>query len=231
MLTLSYSVDSGAAPAIGPSLHFVRNGTQASAAIGTDPTTFLADPQTAWQVDSSFTAPSGQARYISPASDAPNLNGVADRSLSISFRYKVQYPLAIDVSSGGSVVYTSNSTTRSVASGANEIVYVFAGDSVDLTAVPTSIFWVFTGWTGDLTGSATSNSIAVGQPRSIVARFALNWALIAAICSVIVIAVVTATVYLHRRRRRARPPPIAPIPQVPPVPPPPSPPEGPPPPS
>ena len=229
MVTLNYSVDSGAAPTIGPNLHFVRDGTQASAAIGTDPTTFLVDPKTAWQVDSTFTTPSGQARYISQTSDAPNLNGVADRSLSNSFRYKVQYPLAIDVSSGGSVVYTSNSTTRSVASGASEIVYVFAGDSVDLTAVPTSIFWVFTGWTGDLTGSAASNSIAVGEPRSIVARFAVNWALIAAICAVIVIAVVTTTVYLHRRRRRARPPLIAPIPQVPPVPPPPSPPEGPPP--
>ena len=228
MLTLDYSVDSGAAPAIGPTLHFVRNGTPASVAIGTDPTTFLADPKTAWRVDSSFTTPSGQARYISPPSDAPNLAGVADRSLSNSFRYQVQYPLVIDVSSGGSVIYSSNSTTRTVASGAKELVYVFAGSSVNLTAVPTSIFWVFTGWTGDLTGSAASNSVAVGQPRSIVARFALNWALITAISTVIVIAAVTATVFLVRRKRRARPPPFPPIPQSPPVPPP-SPPEGPPP--
>src|SRR5439155_878230 len=81
-----------------------------------------------------------------------------------------------------------------------------------------SIFWVFTGWTGDLTGSAASNSVAVGQPRSIVARFALNWALITAISTVIVIVAVTATVFLVRRKRRARPPPFPPIPRGPPVP-------------
>jgi len=115
-----------------------------------------------------------------------------------------------------------------VAAGTKDVVYVFAGRTVNLTAIPTSIFWAFTAWTGDLAGGAASNAIAVGQPRSIVARFALNWALITAISTVIVIAAVTATVFLVRRKRRARPPPFPPIPQSPPVPPP-SPPEGPPP--
>src|SRR5206468_1690529 len=114
MLTLNYSVDSGPLPAIGPMLHFVRNGTP--------------------------------------------------------------YPLAIDVGTGGSVAYATNSTTHTVAAGTKDVVYVFAGRTVNLTAIPTSVFWAFTGWTGDLAGGAASNAIAVDQPRSIVARFALNWA-------------------------------------------------------
>ena len=228
MLTLNYSVDSGLLPAIGPMLHFVRNGTPDSVAIGAEPVTFLADPGTAWRIDSSFTTPSREARYVSRASDAPNLAGVANRSASTSFVYQVQYPLAIDVGTGGSVAYATNSTTHTVAAGTKDVVYVFAGRTVNLTAIPTSIFWAFTAWTGDLAGGAASKAIAVGQPRSIVARFALNWALITAISTVIVIAAVTATVFLVRRKRRARPPPFPPIPQSPPVPPP-SPPEGPPP--
>jgi len=228
MLTLNYSVDSGLLPAIGPMLHFVRNGTPDSVAIGAEPVTFLADPGTAWRIDSSFTTPSREARYVSRASDAPNLAGVANRSASTSFVYQVQYPLAIDVGTGGSVAYATNSTTHTVAAGTKDVVYVFAGRTVNLTAIPTSVFWAFTGWTGDLAGGAASNAIAVDQPRSIVARFALNWALITAISTVIVIPAVTATVFLVRRKRRARPPPFPPIQQSPPVPPS-SPPEGPPP--
>src|SRR5256886_1612857 len=234
---LNYSVDSGPVPSRGPMLHFVLNGTPDSTVIGTDSTTFLADPGTAWYIDPSFMTTSGQARYVSQTSDAPNLAGVANRSVSNSFRYQVQYPLTIDATSGGSVAYGSNSTPGIVPSGTKDIVYVFAGRTVNLTARPTSIFWVFAGWTGDLVGTATSQSIAIGQPRSIVARFAMNWALIAAIGTVIVIAAVTATGFLRRRRRRAAPPPIPPVSPVPPIapvsqiPPPQSPPEGPPPPT
>src|SRR5207249_391207 len=126
--------------------------------------------------------------------------GVANRSASTSFVYQVQYPLAIDVGTGGSVAYATNSTTHTVAAGTKDVVYVFAGRTVNLTAIPTSVFWAFTGWTGDLAGGAASNAIAVDQPRSIVARFALNWALITAISTVIVIPAVTATVFLVRRK-------------------------------
>src|SRR2546421_265227 len=54
MLKLNYSGDSGRLPAIGPMLHFVRDGAPDSVAIGLEPVTLLADPGTAWRIDSSF---------------------------------------------------------------------------------------------------------------------------------------------------------------------------------
>src|SRR5207302_9686907 len=127
MLTLNYSVDSGLRPAIGPMLHFVRNGTPDSVAIGAEPVTFLADPGTAWRIDSSFMTPSGEVRYVSRASDAPNLAGVANRSASTSFLYQVQSPLTIEVATGGSVAYATNSSTHTLAAGPKGVAYVSAG--------------------------------------------------------------------------------------------------------
>src|SRR2546430_10648639 len=218
MLMLNYSVDSGPVPSRGPMLHFVLNGTTNSIVLGTDSTAFLPDPGTAWYIDPSFMTTSGQARYVSQTSDAPNLAGVANRSVSNSFRYQVQYPLTIDASSGGSVAYGSNSTPGIVPSGTKDIVYEFAGRTVNLTARPASIFGGFAGWSGDLAGTGTPQPMRSSQARTITAPFALNWALIAAIGTVIVIAAVTATGFLRRRRRRAAPPPIPPVSPVPPIP-------------
>src|SRR5437016_8289158 len=218
MLTVNYTVDSGAPPPNGPILHFIRNGMAVAAQVGPAHMTFLADPGTSWQIDSSFMSSSGDARYLVRAADDENLHGVANRSLVLSVAYQLEYPVSVDVTSGGSVAYASNSTTGTMESGKNGTFFVFPGDVVTLTARPSSLLYVFAGWSGDLTGSAPSQSVTVGESQSIVARFAPNWAFIAAMVTVGAIAAVTWAVFLRRRRRRAKP--AAVEPSTPPPPPP-----------
>ena len=218
MLTVNYTVDSGAPPPNGPILHYIRNGMAVAAQVGPAHMTFLADPGTSWQIDSSFMSSSGDARYLVRAADDENLHGVANRSLVLSVAYQLEYPVSVDVTSGGSVAYASNSTTGTMESGKNGTFFVFPGDVVTLTARPSSLLYVFAGWSGDLTGSAPSQSVTVGESQSIVARFAPNWAFIAAMVTVGAIAAVTWAVFLRRRRRRAKP--AAVEPSTPPPPPP-----------
>src|SRR5947208_3962269 len=177
MLTVNYTVDSGAPSPNGPMLHYVRNGTAVAAQVGPTHATFLADPGTSWQIDSSFMSSSGDARYLVRAADEENLHGVANRSMVLSVAYQLEYPVSVDVTSGGSVAYASNSTTGIVESGKNGTFFVFPGNVVTLTARPSSLLYVFAGWSGDLTGSAAAHSRTVGGSQSIVARFAPNWAL------------------------------------------------------
>jgi uncharacterized repeat protein (TIGR02543 family) len=224
MLTVNYTIDFGPMPPNGPKLHFVRNGTPIAAEISATHTTFLADPGTAWQIDSTFTTSSGDARYVARDSEESNLHGTANQSMVHSLAYRVQYPVSVDVSSGGSVSYAFNMTTGTIESGRNGTFFVFPGDTVNVTARPSSVFYVFSGWTGDLAGTVPSGSITVARSQSVVARFVLNWALIAAMSTVAVVAAVASVVLLRRRRRTAKPP-IAPAM------PPPTPPIGPPPPS
>src|SRR5438309_2324298 len=218
MLTVNYTVDSGAPPPNGPILHYIRNGMAVAAQVGPAHMTFLADPGTSWQIDSSFMSSSGDARYLVRATDDENLHGVANRSLVLSVAYQLEYPVSVDVTPGGSVAYASNSTTGTMESGKNGTFFVFPGDVVTLTARPSSLLYVFAGWSGDLTGSAPSQSVTVGESQSIVARFAPNWAFIAAMVTVGAIAAVTWAVFLRRRRRRAKP--AAVEPSTPPPPPP-----------
>jgi len=180
----NYTVDSGAPPPNGPILHYIRNGMAVAAQVGPAHMTFLADPGTSWQIDSSFMSSSGDARYLVRAADDENLHGVANRSLVLSVAYQLEYPVSVDVTSGGSVAYASNSTTGTMESGKNGTFFVFPGDVVTLTARPSSLLYVFAGWSGDLTGSAPSQSVTVGESQSIVARFAPNWAFIAAMVTV-----------------------------------------------
>ena len=223
MFTVNYTVDSGAPSPNGPMLHYVRNGTAVAAQVGPTHATFLADPGTSWQIDSSFMSSSGDARYLVRAADEENLHGVANRSIVLSVAYQLEYPVSVDVTSGGSVAYASNSTTGIVESGKNGTFFVFPGNVVTLTARPTSLLYVFAGWSGDLTGSAASQSVTVGGSQSIVARFAPNWAFMAAMGTVGAMAGATLAVVLRRRRRKGKlaaaepgtppsPPPAGPFP-------------------
>ena len=204
MLTVNYTVDSGAPSPNGPMLHYVRNGTAVAAQVGPTHATFLADPGTSWQIDSSFMSSSGDARYLVRAADEENLHGVANRSIVLSVAYQLEYPVSVDVTSGGSVAYASNSTTGIVESGKNGTFFVFPGNVVTLTARPSSLLYVFAGWSGDLTGSAASQSVTVGGSQSIVARFAPNWAFMAAMGTVGAMAGATLAVVLRRRRRKGK---------------------------
>ena len=210
MLTLNYSVQSDSVPPTAPMVHYVADGSTASAAIGTTPTTFLADPGTAWSVDATFTAPSGQARYIALLNETTKLNGTADRSVSETLPYRLQYGLAIDVGLGGTVAYEANATTGTVASGTIGTVYVFPTGVVRLTAAPSSGLWVFSGWDGDISGPSPSMSITVDGPRSVRAYFSLSWTFLALLASVIVAA--TVAVVVLRRREQKKPEQPAPIP-------------------
>ena len=204
MLTVNYTVDSGAPPPNGPILHYIRNGMAVAAQVGPAHMTFLADPGTSWQIDSSFMSSSGDARYLVRAADEENLHGVANRSIVLSVAYQLEYPVSVDVTSGGSVAYASNSTTGIVESGKNGTFFVFPGNVVTLTARPSSLLYVFAGWSGDLTGSAASQSVTVGGSQSIVARFAPNWAFMAAMGTVGAMAGATLAVVLRRRRRKGK---------------------------
>src|SRR5439155_16763261 len=82
--------------------------------------------------------------------------------------------------------------------------FVFPGNVVTLTARPSSLLYVFAGWSGDLTGSAASQSVTVGGSQSIVARFAPNWAFMAAMGTVGAMAGATLAVVLRRRRRKGK---------------------------
>ena len=204
MLTVNYTVDSGAPSPNGPMLHYVRNGTAVAAQVGPTHATFLADPGTSWQIDSSFMSSSGDARYLVRAADEENLHGVANRSIVLSVAYQLEYPVSVDVTSGGTVAYASNSTAGIVESGKNGTFFVFPGNVVTLTARPSSLLYVFAGWSGDLTGSAASQSVTVGGSQSIVARFAPNWAFMAAMGTVGAMAGATLAVVLRRRRRKGK---------------------------
>lgn len=217
MLTLSYSLDSDPTPAAGPRLHFVRNGTASSTAIGTRPTTFLVDPGTAWQVDSNFTTPSSDTRYFVGTSEDANQRGVANRSLSASLAYLTEYRVSIDAGPDGSVSYAFNGTTKTLKPKTNESFFVARGTIVNLTAQPASLFYLFSGWSGNLSGKAFSGSLTVDQPQSVTARFSLNWGFIATLTTIVGIAAVASLVFLLRRKRKARPPQD----QAPPPPPPP----------
>jgi hypothetical protein len=206
MLTLSYSIDSAPVPMTGPLVHFVRNGTTSSVAIGTRPTTFLVDPGTAWQIDSNFTTPSSDTRYFARAPDVAKLRGVADRSLSTSPAYLTQYRVSIDSGPDGSVSYEFNATTKTLPPNTNATFFVARGSLVNLTAQPSSLFYVFSGWTGDLAGTGSFGSITVDQPRIVAARFSLNWSFIAALTTIVGIAGVASLVFLLRRKRGAEPP-------------------------
>jgi hypothetical protein len=206
MLTLSYSLDSTPVPAEGPKLHFVRDGTTRSVSIGTRPTTFLIDPGTAWNVDSNFATPSADTRYLARTPEDANQRGVANRSASASLAYLTQYRVTIDAGPDGSISYMSNATGRTLQPNTNETFFVPRGTVVNLTAQPSSLFYVFSGWTGDLAGTGASGSLTIDQPRSTGARFSLNWGFIAALTTIIGIAIVASLVFLIRRGRRARPP-------------------------
>jgi hypothetical protein len=218
MLTLSYSLDSTPVPAEGPRLHFVRDGTTSSVAIGTRPTTFLIDPGTAWHVDSNFTTPSSDTRYLARTPEDANQRGVANRSASASLAYLTQYRVMIDAGLDGSISYAFNATGRTLQPNTNETFFVAPGTVVNLTARPSSLLYVFSGWTGDLAGTGASISLTVDQPRSVAARFSLNWGFIAALTTIVGIAAVASLVFLLRRRRGARPPrEMAPPPPPPPT--------------
>ena len=207
MLTLNYTVDTGSPPSNGPRLHYVRNGTVVAGQIGPTHTTFLADPGTSWQIDSSFLSPSGDARYLARPSEEEHLHGIANRSSVTSLAYQLQYPVSMDVvSGGGSIAYAFDSTTGTVESGTNATFFVFPGTVVTLTARPSSLLYSFSGWSGDLTGPAATQAVTVGERQSIVALFEPNWALIAAIVTTGAIAAVAPAVLVHRRRRKAKPP-------------------------
>jgi glucose-6-phosphate isomerase len=115
------------------------------------------------------------------------------------------------------VSYALSGTGRTLQPNTNETFFVARGSVVNLTAQPSSLFYVFSGWTGDLAGTGASGSLTVDQPLSVGARFSLNWSFIAALITIIGIAVVASLVFLIRRRRRVRPsqeqaPPPAPPP-------------------
>jgi len=218
MLTLSYSLDSNPVPAAGPKLHFVRDGTPRSVSIGTRPTTFLIDPGTAWNVDSNFTTPSADTRYLARTPEDANQRGVANRSASASLAYLTQYRVTIDAGPDGLVSYALSGTGRTLQPNTNETFFVARGSVVNLTAHPSSLFYVFSGWTGDLAGTGASGPLTVDQPRSVAARFSLNWGFIAALTTIVGIAAVASLVFLLRRRRGPRPPrEMAPPPPPPPA--------------
>ncbi|HWM50447.1 MAG TPA: hypothetical protein VNO76_03765 [Thermoplasmata archaeon] len=218
MLTLSYSLDSTPVPAEGPRLHFVRDGTTSSVAIGTRPTTFLIDPGTAWHVDSNFTTPSSDTLYLARTPEDASQRGVANRSASASLAYLTQYRVTIHAGPDGLVSYALSGTGRTLQPNTNETFFVARGTVVNLTAQPSSLFYVFSGWTGDLAGTGASGSLTVDQPRSVAARFSLNWGFIAALTTIVGIAAVASLVFLLRRRRGASPPrEMAPPPPPPPA--------------
>jgi hypothetical protein len=218
MLTVSYSLDSTPVPAEGPRLHFVRDGTTSSVAIGTRPTTFLIDPGTAWHVDSNFTTPSSDTLYLARTPEDANQHGVANRSASASLAYLTQYRVTIHAGPDGLVSYALSGTGRTLQPNTNETFFVARGSVVNLTAQPSSLFYVFSGWTGDLAGTEASGSLTVDQPLSVAARFSLNWGFIAALTTIVGIAAVASLVFLLRRRRGASPPrEMAPPPPPPPA--------------
>jgi len=219
MLTLSFSVQSGRVPLNGPQVHYVADGTVVSATIGSSPTTLLADPGTAWSIDSMFNATTGHTRYLALANETPKLTGTADHSASEALTYAVQHGLSIDVGLGGSVAYNSNLANGTVAGGTAATIYVSPGTVVMLVAQASSSLWAFSGWTGDIRDVSSASSITVEGPRAVRANFSLGWTFVAAVSGGIATTAVVAVLLLRRRGQKPAPPPPTPPPAPPDVPP------------
>ena len=93
MLTLSYGVQGGGTGYTAPTLAFTVNGTATNVALGTSPSTYLADPGTLWSVSGSLGGSTGTERWAADANATPPLQGLASRSVSGAYAYYHQYTI------------------------------------------------------------------------------------------------------------------------------------------
>lgn len=100
LLTLSYSINGGGSGYSLPTLTYVQGGQSYTVALETTPAMYAADPDSAWSVTATLTAP-GRSEERWRAAEIPGdvLSGVAntsmDRSLSFYYQYRVTFGYAV----------------------------------------------------------------------------------------------------------------------------------------
>jgi hypothetical protein len=95
-MTLSYSVQGGSSAPTAPVFTYVSNGVEQTATLGTTPTQFLVDANTAWNVTNPLTGSSSDERWQT----SQQTSGVATSSQTIVFQYYQQYRVAFGYQSG-----------------------------------------------------------------------------------------------------------------------------------
>jgi hypothetical protein len=95
-MTLSYSVHGGSSAPTPPVFAYVSNGVEQAATLGTTPTKFLVDANTAWNVTNPLTGSSSDERWQT----SQQTSGVATSSQTVVFQYYQQYRVAFGYQSG-----------------------------------------------------------------------------------------------------------------------------------
>jgi len=115
------------------------------------------------------------------------------------------YP-GIEIISGlnGEVVYSAANANGTVPPGGNTTIYTPQGSTVTLHAVVSSIFYTFSSWNPSIGGA--SLSLTLGSPETVTADFKLNPLPLLVIASILLVAVVAVSLFIHRRHAGAKPP-------------------------
>jgi hypothetical protein len=117
--------------------------------------------------------------------------------------------LTIGVGIGGSVSYSYDNVTGTIAGGTSRTLYVRPGTNVSLTPSG-SIGFAFAGWGGAATGMRPDVTLSIEAPSEMTASFTLSGVAVAALSLGIAAAaflVTLAALVVRRRRRRAPPAP------------------------
>src|SRR5881296_3601114 len=138
----------------------------------------------------------------------------------------ILYPgLTIHAGDGGSVSFSYESMSGTIAGGSSQTLYVPSGTIVTIVASPSSSY-TFAQWSGASTSNRSSVTVTVTGPADVTALFAFSagaaLAFYSAVAAVVIIGalVVLALAVRRRRRRTEMPPPPPPEPPLPPPPPP-----------
>jgi len=138
----------------------------------------------------------------------------------------ILYPgLTIHAGDGGSVSFSYESMSGTIAGGSSQTLYVPSGTIVTIVASPSSSY-TFAQWSGASSSNRSSVTVTVTGPADVTALFAFSagaaLAFYSAGAAVVIIAalVVLALAVRRRRRRTEMPPPPPPEPPLPPPPPP-----------
>jgi hypothetical protein len=107
-LTLSYSVAGGGSGYSAPALHYVSDGTQVNATLGTSPTTYNLDIGSEWNVTSSLVASMGSGSSRERWQTDGQTNGTATTAQAIELTYYHQYQAGVRYSLSGAAAPAPN---------------------------------------------------------------------------------------------------------------------------
>lgn len=120
-LTLSYGLVGGGSGYGNATVSYVHDGVATQSTFGATPTTFLADPATAWSVGTSLPGSStaaGEVWVVNASSGAPATSGLASASVTRNFTYFHQYRATLAFSVLGGSGYAAPPAVNATMYGA-----------------------------------------------------------------------------------------------------------------